>query len=47
MYDYDMTAQEVSDYNADMLELAGTEYQPTNKEMDEMFMYANTRGLTE
>ena len=47
MYDYNMTAQEISDYNADMLELAGTDYQPTDEEMEEMFMYAKTRGLAE
>ena len=47
MYDYNLTAQEISDYNADMLELAGTDYQPTDEEMEEMFMYAQERGLAE
>ena len=47
MYDYNMTAQEISDYNADMLELAGTEYQPTDEEMEEMYADAKTRGLAE
>lgn len=47
MYDYNMTAQEISDYNADMLELAGTEYQPTSEELDEMYADAKARGLAE
>ena len=47
MYDYNMTAQEISDYNADMLELAGTDYQPTDEEMEEMYADAKTRGLAE
>lgn len=47
MYDYNMTAQEISDYNADMLELAGTEYQPTSEELEEMYMDAQERGLAE
>ena len=36
MYDYNLTAQEISDYNADMRGLAGTEYQPTGEELEEM-----------
>ena len=47
MYDYNLTAQEISDYNADMLELAGTEYQPTDEEMEEIYADAKTRGLAE
>ena len=47
MYDYNITAQEISDYNADMLELAGTEYQPTNEELEAMYMDAQERGLAE
>lgn len=47
MYDYNMTAQEISDYNADMLELAGTKYQPTSEELEEMYMDAQERGLAE
>ena len=47
MYDYNLTAQEISDYNADMLELAGTDYQPTDEEMEEMYADAKTRGLAE
>ena len=47
MYDYNMTTQEISDYNADMLELAGTEYQPTSEELEAMYMDAKARGLAE
>lgn len=47
MYDYNMTIQEISDYNADMLELAGTDYQPTDEEMEEMYADAKARGLAE
>ena len=47
MYDYNLTAQEISDYSADMLELAGTDYQPTDEEMEEMYADAKTRGLAE
>lgn len=47
MYDYNMTTQEISDYNADMLELAGTEYQPTSEELEEMYADAKARGLAE
>ena len=45
MYNYNLTAQEISDYNADMLELAGTEYQPTDEEMEEIYADAKARGL--
>ena len=47
MYDYNLTAQEISDYSADMLELAGTEYQPTSEELEEMYEDAKARGLAE
>ena len=47
MYDYNMTIQEISDYNADMLELAGTDYQLTDEEMEEMYADAKARGLAE
>ena len=47
MYDYNMTIQEISDYNADMLELAGTDYQPTDEEMEEMYADAKAKGLAE
>lgn len=47
MYDYNLTAQEISDYNADMLELAGTQYQPTDEEMEEIYADAKARGLAE
>ena len=47
MYDYNLTIQEISDYNADMLELAGTDYQPTDEEMEEIYADAKARGLAE
>ena len=47
MYDYNMTIQEISDYNADMLELADTDYQPTDEEMEEIYEYAKAMGLAE
>lgn len=34
MYDFNITAQELSDYNADMAEMSG--YTPTEEEMAEM-----------
>lgn len=34
MYDFNITAQELSDYNADLAEMAG--YIPTEEEMAEM-----------
>lgn len=37
MYDYNITAQEISDYNADMLELMGELLAPpTEEEMEAM-----------
>lgn len=47
MYDYNLTAQAISDYNADMMERAHTEYIPTDKEMEEMYADAQNRGLAE
>lgn len=47
MYDYNLTAQEISDYNADMMELAYAEYIPTDEEMEEMYADAKARGLAE
>lgn len=45
MYDHNITVAEYSDYIADMAELAGIEYQPTDEEMAEMFADAQTHGL--
>lgn len=39
MYDYNISAQEISDYIADMAEMAGEVYFPTEKEMEEMARY--------
>ena len=48
MYDYNLTAQEISDYNADMLELSGELLAPlTHAEMEEMYADAKVRGLAE
>lgn len=48
MYDYNLTAQEISDYNADMLELRGELFAPlTDEEMEETYEYAKARGLAE
>ena len=43
MYDYHITAQEISDYNADMLEMSG--YIPTDAEMQAMYEYEQQREL--
>lgn len=43
MLDYNITAQEISDYNADMLEMSG--YIPTDAEMRAMYEDATHRGL--
>lgn len=43
MLDYNNTAQEISDYNADMLEMGG--YIPTDAEMQAMYKDATHRGL--
>ena len=43
MYDYNITAQEISDYNADMLEMSG--YIPTDAEMQAMYEYEQQREL--
>lgn len=48
MYDYNLTAQEISDYNADMLELMGELLAPpTDEEMEEIYADAKARGLAE
>lgn len=48
MYDYNLTAQEISDYNADMLELRGELFAPlTDEEMEEMYADAKVMGLAE
>lgn len=48
MYDYNMTTQEISDYNADMLELMGELLAPpTDEEMEEIYAYAKAMGLAE
>lgn len=39
MYDYNITAQEISDYLADMAEMAGEAYFPSDEEMEEMAEY--------
>lgn len=36
MYDYNMAIQEMADYYADMMEMAGEGYCPTDEEMEEM-----------
>ena len=48
MYDYNLTAQEISDYNADMLELRGELFAPlTDEKLEEMYADAKVRGLAE
>lgn len=48
MYDYNLTAQEISDYNADMLELRGEFFAPpTDEEMEEIYADAKVMGLAE
>ena len=39
MYDYNITIQELSDFYADMAEMAGEMYFPTDEEMQEMAEY--------
>lgn len=39
MYDYNITIQELSDFYADMAEMAGEKYFPTDEEMEEMAEY--------
>ena len=36
MYDYNITAREIADYQADMLEIAAAQVAPTDAEMDDM-----------
>lgn len=38
MYNYNITAQELSDYNADMVELSTINRVPTEEEMEEMYI---------
>lgn len=47
MYDYNITIQETSDYIADMAELAGETYFPSDEEMEEMYADAKAEGLAE
>lgn len=35
-YDYNMAIREAADYAADMMEMAGEAYYPTDEEMEEM-----------
>lgn len=44
MYDYNITAQEISDYNAEMLEQSGINYIPTEEEMEQMYADAQAQG---
>ena len=39
MYNYNITAQEISDYIADMAEMAGEACFPSDEEMEEMAKY--------
>ena len=39
MYDYNITAQEISDYIADMAEMAAEVHFPSDEEMEEMAEY--------
>ena len=39
MYDFNLSIQEISDYIADMAEMAGEAYFPTEEEMEEMARY--------
>lgn len=36
MYDYNITAQELSDFAADMAEMNAMDYTPSDEEMEEM-----------
>lgn len=47
MYNHNITIAEYSDYIADMAELAGSSYQPTEEEMEEMYTDAQEHGLAE
>ena len=47
MYNHNITIAEYIDYIADMAELAGMDYQPTDEEMEEMYADAQNRGLAE
>ena len=39
MYDYNITIQELSDFYADMAEMAEEAYLPSDEEMEEMARY--------
>ena len=39
MYDFNLSIQEISDYIADMAEMAGEAYFPTEEKMEEMERY--------
>ena len=39
MYDYNITTQEISDYLADMAEMVGETYFPSDEKMEEMAEY--------
>lgn len=39
MYNYNITVQEISDYIADMAEMAEEAYLPSDEEMEEMAEY--------
>ena len=39
MYDYNITAQELADYQADMWEMAAEQAAPTDADMDAMAAY--------
>lgn len=46
MYDFKITATEISDYLADMAEMSAP-YFPTDEEMEEMYEDAQARGWAE
>ena len=45
MYNYNITAQEISDYIADMAEMAGSAYFPSDEKMEEMAKYLGENEL--
>ena len=47
MYNHNITIAEYSDYIADMAELAGETYFPSDEEMEEMYADAKAEGLAE
>ena len=46
MFCFIITAQEIADYEADMLEMAGEHTFPTDEEMEEMFKWKPTKFWT-